>query len=186
MPSLGDGFILPLPLPWTRSGLPYLCQDTNFHSKSTPWNSWFLVISPETSLKNRGSWISPRGVHGNPLVTKNSDFAWDIPQKLLSRNCYFCLLHFFENIVNWALAYTRAQFSLFWKLIWSYFSATENTENCSFTCMRGSVYRCSRIKFKIILFFMFFRKTLFFRRFFKVLGLQKGPQGAAGTVPAPP
>ena len=48
--------------------------------------------------------------------TENSVFAWSIPQKLQSRKCNFCILDFLQSSENWALAYTKAQFWLVWKL----------------------------------------------------------------------
>ena len=100
MLSLGDGFILPLPLPWPRSGVFGRCQSINFDSKMDTLETLKMELSPAREL-NLGCFISSKGdQHGKTKVTKNCHFARDIPQKLQSRNCNFCLLHFFENIEN--------------------------------------------------------------------------------------
>ena len=69
----------PYPFPWTAWGGGQERQPPVFGPKSTPWNSWFSLISLETSFKNGDSWIPPGGVQDFSQCTKNNVFAWGIP-----------------------------------------------------------------------------------------------------------
>ena len=99
---------------WDPPPIPSKHTDLSWH----PW-------------KNRISWLALFQCFINHLLRKFAIGVGCPLKKLMSPNCYFCLLHFFENCVNWDLAKTIAQFSLFWKLVWSYCSATQDTQNCS-------------------------------------------------------
>ena len=50
MLSLGDGFILPLPLPWSRSGVAGVSQSTNFDSKMDTSETLKMELSPAREL----------------------------------------------------------------------------------------------------------------------------------------
>ena len=145
MASQGEGFIPPRRPPGPRSGPVGDWQNTNYGWKFAPWTFGFLLISAQTSFKNWDLWSAKRGVLWKRPYTKNSVFARSIPQKLQSQNSFFYLFDFLQNIENWTLACTRAQFWLFWKLTWSHLWHPKNQKNCSFTCTTAQFLRCSYV-----------------------------------------
>ena len=98
-----------------------------------------------TSLKNEDFRIPPGGVHRNSKAIKTSVFAPSMLKKWQSRTCIFSILHVFENIEIWALAYTRAPFGVFSKLLGSLFLGNEFLEKSSVTNTTAQFSSCSRV-----------------------------------------